>query len=327
MHNSITDVKGIKVGHYTDREGVTGCTVILCEEGAVGGVDIRGGSAGTREIDPLRPGHVVEKVNAILLTGGSAFGLDAAAGVARYLEETGKGHRTRAMRVPIVPTAVIYDLAIGSKKARPGPDEGYKACLSATDGLVEEGSVGAGTGATVGKLLGMEHATKGGLGTLSTAVGDGIIVGVLVVVNALGNVVDPSSGRTIAGVRDPKGGGFLDPVDLIRQGALLLPARSNSTLAVVATNARLSREEAIVVARMAQAGLARAIRPAHTIFDGDVVFTLATGERESHPLSPFVIGTIAAELLAQAIVRAVIKAEGLGGIPSAKEIKHEGPER
>ncbi len=327
MHNSITDVKGIKVGHYTDREGVTGCTVILCEEGAVGGVDIRGGSAGTREIDPLRPGHVVEKVNAILLTGGSAFGLDAAAGVARYLEEKGKGHRTRAMRVPIVPTAVIYDLAIGSKKARPGPDEGYKACLSATDGPVEEGSVGAGTGATVGKLLGMEHATKGGLGTLSTAVGDGIIVGVLVVVNALGNVVDPSSGRTIAGVRDPKGGGFLDPVDLIRQGALLLPARSNSTLAVVATNARLSREEAIVVARMAQAGLARAIRPAHTIFDGDVVFTLATGERESHPLSPFVIGTIAAELLAQAIVRAVIKAEGLGGIPSAKEIKHEGPER
>lgn len=320
MHNSITDVKGIKVGHYTDREGITGCTVILCEEGAVGGIDIRGGAAGTREVDPLRPGHVVEKVNAILLTGGSAFGLDAAAGVARYLEERGKGHRTRAMRVPIVPTAVIYDLAIGSREVRPGADEGYKACLSATDGPVEEGSVGAGTGATVGKLLGMEYATKGGLGTVSATIGDGIVVGVLVVVNALGNVIDPSTGKIIAGVRDPGGGGFLDPVDLISRGALPLPSHSNSTLAVVATNARLSREEAIVVARMAQAGLARVIRPAHTLFDGDVVFTLATGEKESHPLRSFIIGAVAAELLAQAIIRAVLKAEGLGGIPSAREI-------
>lgn len=321
MHDAITDVKGIKVGHYTDREGITGCTVVLCEEGAVGGVDVRGGAAGTREIDPMRPGHVVERVNAVLLTGGSAFGLDAAAGVARYLEERGKGHQTRAMKVPIVPTAVIYDLAIGSKNVRPDPEAGYKACLAATDGPVEEGSVGAGTGATVGKLLGMEHATKGGVGTVSTIIGGEIVVGVLAVVNALGNVVDPSSGRIVAGVRDPEGRGFLDPVDLIRHGVPVFPPRSNSTLAVVATNAALSREGAVVVARMAQAGLARVIRPAHTIFDGDVVFALATGEKESHyPLSPFIIGTIAAELLAQAIIRAVMKAESLGGVPAAKEI-------
>ena len=324
MHNAITDVEGIRVGHYTDREGITGCTVVLCEGGAVGGVDVRGSAPATRETDLMHPVNRVQEVHAVLLTGGSAYGLDAASGVMRWLEERGVGFDVGVGVVPIVPAAVLFDLTIGDPKARPDAEAGYQACQSATDGSVAEGSVGAGTGATVGKLLGPKFATKSGLATASVKIGKGIIVGAIVAVNAFGDVVDPATGDILAGTREPVVGGFVNTVKRM-QGDLgqTILGFANTTLAVVATNAYLTKEAANKVAQMAHDGLARSIRPVHTMFDGDTVFALATGKppKKGKGVDPSVVGTAAAEVLAQAVVRAAQQAQSLGGVPAACDSK------
>ncbi len=326
MHNAITDVAGIKVGHYTDREGITGCTVVLCEGGAVGGVDVRGSAPATRETDLLHPMNWVQEVHAVIITGGSAYGLDAASGVMRYLEERKIGFNVGVGVVPIVPAAALFDLTIGDPKARPDAEAGYQACQSATGGPVAEGSIGAGTGATVGKLMGPKFATKSGLGTASVKIGKGIVVGAIVAVNAFGDVVDPDTGTIIAGTRKPVIGGFVNTVKRM-QGDLgqTLLGFANTTLAVVATNTYLTKEAANKVAQMAHDGLARSIRPVHTMFDGDTVFALATGKPpkkgKSKEGNPSVVGAAAAEVLAQAVVRAVRQAESLGGVPAARDLK------
>ena len=321
MHNAITDVQGIKVGHYTDREAATGCTVILCEEGAVAGVDVRGAAPGTRETDALRPMSLVGKAHAILLGGGSAFGLDAAGGVMRYLEERGYGVDTGVAKVPIVPAAILFDLRLGSAQVRPGPDEGYKACLVASTGPVAEGCVGAGTGATLGKILGPERMTKSGLGTASQRFGDATI-GAIVAVNPFGDVVDPGTGRIIAGPRDMEKGCFLDTIDIMKgckESPGALP--TNTTIGVVATDALLDKEQVNKMAQLAHDGLARTVRPAHTMFDGDTMFALATGKAGLEDVT--ILGAIAAEVVAAAIIRAVRQAEGLFGIPAAREMNLE----
>jgi L-aminopeptidase/D-esterase-like protein len=320
MYNAITDITGIKVGHYTDLEAATGCTVILCETGAVAGVDVRGSAPGTRETDLLHPMNLVEKVQAVLLSGGSAFGLDAASGVVRYLEERGFGHETMVARVPIVPAAIIFDLNIGSSKVRPGAEEGYKACLAAAEKEIPEGCIGAGTGATVGKILGIERAVKSGLGTASCKIGDEIIVAALVVVNAIGDIIDHRTGKTIAGPRNEQNDGFCSTADLLTGGAFTYkrnPLATNTTLGVVATNASLTKEQVNKLAQMAQDGISRTINPSHTMYDGDAIFTLSLGDKAGDVT---VLGTAAAEVVAEAIIRAVQKAETLAGIPAIKDM-------
>ena len=320
MSNAITDIPGIKVGHYTDRDAVTGCTVILCENGAIAGVDIRGSAPGTRETDLLRPMNLVEKVQAILLSGGSAFGLDTAGGVMRYLEERGFGHETMTgvAKVPIVPAAIIFDLNVGDSKIRPGIEEGYTACLSAGDKEVAEGCVGAGTGATVGKILGIDRGIKSGLGTASQEIGGGIIIAALVVVNAVGDVVNPRTGTILAGPRQQEGNSFLSTIELFKQfHGGQIPAAGNTTLGVVATNAALNKEQVNKLAQMAQDGIARAINPSHTMHDGDVIFALSLGEKTSDIT---ILGSVAAEVVADAIVRAVEQAETMAGIPAMKDV-------
>ncbi|MDA0988018.1 MAG: P1 family peptidase [Chloroflexi bacterium] len=320
MHNAITDVAGIQVGHFTNQEAATGCTVILCPDGAVAGVDVRGSAPGTRETDLMRPGNLVQQVHGILLSGGSAFGLDAASGVMRYLEEKGIGFKIGPGVVPIVPAAIIFDLGLITHLVRPGPDEGYAACLSATEEPPQEGSVGAGTGATVGKVMGKALATKGGLGTSSIQLGD-IVVGALAVVNALGDVVDPDTGRVLAGPRDQESKKFFRTVDILaepRSGMDFQNSPTNTTLAIVATNASLNKEQANKLAQVGHDGLALAVRPCHTMADGDVVFALATGKSNSEVDMRQLCST-ATLAVAQAIVRAIETATGLGGIPSAQE--------
>jgi len=323
MKDAITDVPGVKVGHYSDKEAATGCTVILCEEGAVAGVDVRGSAPGTRETDLLRPMSLVGRAHAILLSGGSAFGLEAAAGVMRYLEEGGYGFDTCVVKVPIVPAAILFDLRLGSAKVRPGPEEGYQACLGASDGPVAKGSVGAGTGATVGKILGPEKMTKSGLGTASQRLGN-VTVGAIVAVNAMGDVVDPETGEVIAAPRDVERGGFLRTIDIMRKcRGSIQPVVTNTAIGVVATDAALSKEQVNKVAQMAHDGLARAIRPAHTMGDGDAIFTLSIakdGEVGAEDVT--VIGSIAAEVVAMAVVRAITEAEALAGVPAAKDVRH-----
>ncbi len=315
MNTTITAVPGIQVGHAQNDEALTGCTVILCNGlsglGAVGGVDQHGGAPGTRETDLLRPLHRVERVHAILLTGGSAFGLNAAAGVMRYLEEHGIGLDVGVARVPIVPAAVIFDLAIGRADVRPDGEMAYRACLDASDKQVSEGNVGAGTGATVGKIRGMPWAMKSGVGSACLEVVEGLFVGALAVVNALGDVIDSQNGQIIAGARTADG--FADTLTVMRN--LLTaqrPSASNTVLGVVATNAKLTKEEANKVAQMAQAGLARTIRPAHTMYDGDTIFALSTGDQ---PADVNLIGAFAAEMFAAAIVRGAQRAQTAGGLP------------
>ncbi len=325
---AITHVQGIEVGHYTDPEHATGCTVVLCRGGAVGGVDIRGSAPGTRETDLLRPGNLVEQVHAIVLSGGSAYGLDAASGVMRYLEELGIGFRMgNNIVVPIVPAAILYDLGLVSSKVRPGPQEGYQACEAASTGWVAEGSVGAGTGATVGKALGMARAVKGGLGTASADLGDGLFVGAIAAVNAAGSVVDPETGRVIAGPRREDNRGYHDTVELMAQPGFHRPqtmaeARVNTTLGVIATNAPLTKEQANKLAERGQDGLALAIRPCHTMGDGDAVFALATGTWEGTVDRALLtrLGAVAALVMSQAILRAVTQATSLGGVPSVQEL-------
>ena len=316
--DAITDVPGIKVGHWTNRRAATGCTVVLCPpDGAVGGFDSRGGAPGTRETDLLRPGHLVDKVHGILLSGGSAFGLDAAGGVTRFLEERGVGIEFGGQRIPLVPTAILFDLGIGRSDRRPDADAGYRAAKAAKGGAVAQGSVGAGTGATVAKAGGTERRLKGGLGTSCEQGFDGLLAGAIAAVNSVGDIIDPDSGSIIAGPRADKAGAFLNGWELVRDGIEL--STSNTTLAVVATNAALTKEQANRLASVAQDGFARTIRPAHGLYDGDTLFVLATGEREVDETGYLALEAIAVRAVERAIMRGVLCATGLAGVPSAQE--------
>jgi L-aminopeptidase/D-esterase-like protein len=312
MNNTLTDVPGIRVGHATHRQGGTGCTVVLCPDGTIGGVDQRGGAPGTRETDLLRPLHLVQTVDAVVLSGGSAYGLAAADGVMRYLEEQGTGYLSGSgFIVPIVPAAILMDLPVGQPGIRPDAAMGRAACEAASAEPVEQGTVGAGTGCRIGAMRGNEYASKGGIGSASVDLGDGLVVAALVAVNAVGDVID-EDGEIIAGLRDDDDG-FADMLQTLRVLARS-GARSHSTgtvIGVVATNARLTKETANKVAGMAQNGVARAIRPAHTMYDGDTIFTLATGEI---PADVNAIGAFAAEVTAQAIRSGVRAATSLAGI-------------
>lgn len=328
LHNAITDIPGLLVGHAQNDEALTGCTVILYEKGAVGGVDQRGGAPGTREIDALHPMHLVSKVHAIVLAGGSAFGLDAATGAMRYLEERGVGFDTRIAKVPIVPSAILFDLGIGKPDVRPDAAMGYLACQNASTDPPAEGNVGAGTGATVGKILGPSQCMKSGIGTASIEIGAGVIVGAIAAVNAFGDVIDPSTGQIIAGARSRDVGPlhigapgyFADTLhvmqSLIGRTALGFSSRGNTVIGVVATNAKLDKEQVNKVAQMAHDGLARTIRPAHTMVDGDTIFALATGE---HSGDVNIVGAYGAEVFSQAILRAVRAAKPVAGLPAVSE--------
>lgn len=310
-------VPGLLVGHWTDVNACTGCTVVLCPEGATAGVAVLGGAPGTRETDLLRPGFLVDRVHGVLLTGGSAFGLAAADGVVRWLEERGFGFPTSAGPVPIVVGAVVYDLTLGSRDVRPGPQAGYEACLAATTGQVAEGSVGAGAGATVGKALGLARATKGGIGLAFERGLDGIGVAALMVVNAFGEVVEPDTGQILAGVRGPERG-YVPTLEVLQRAQGLSPlARHNSTVGVVATDVPLDKAACSRLATMAMAGMARAVRPVWTQVDGDVLFALSTGGGASADLT--VLGALAARAVERAIVRAVLMAAPLGGVPSCSQ--------
>jgi L-aminopeptidase/D-esterase-like protein len=319
----LTAVPGITVGHHTLSERPTGCTVVLVAgAGAVGGVDVRGGAPGTAETDLLSPVNTVERVNAVVLAGGSAFGLSARSGVMTYLDERKIGYRTGGGPVPIVPAAILYDLTIGGKpEIRPDADCGYRAAQAAAAGPIEEGSVGAGAGATLGKLLGAGRAMKGGIGSTALVTTNGLIVGALVAVNAVGSVVDPRTGRPVAGVRTADGMALEDPFAIVRRGVIQTPpARENTTIGVVATNARLTKAQARKVAEMAHDGMARAIVPSHTPSDGDTLFVLATGILEGDP-NVGTIGALAAEAVADAIIRAARLARGLPGFPGVGQIR------
>lgn len=318
MYNAITDIPGIKVGHYTDLENATGCTVVLCEEGAVAGVDVRGGAPGTRDTDLLDPMNSVEKIHAVILSGGSAFGLDTAGGVQRYLEEKGIGYEMAGIRVPIVPGAVVFDLDIGNAKIRPGIKEGYQACQNASAGQVAEGCVGAGTGAMIGQLMGKERATKSGLGTASISIYGDVIVAAIFSVNALGDVIDPSSGSVLAGLRKENGKGFDNTINLMQSGYTYLtkPGR-NTVIGIVATNATLTKAQAKKVAQMSHDGMGRAINPSHTMLDGDTIFTLSLCRKKSDITT---IGAIAAEVTQKAIIRAIRQATSLDGVPCLNDL-------
>lgn len=306
------------IGHYTDLENITGCTVVLApREGAVGGVDVRGPAPGTRETELLGTGHLVERAHAVVLSGGSAFGLDAATGVAQYLEDQDIGYDVGVARVPIVASAVLFDLAIGNAHVRPNAANGLKACLFARNDSVEEGSVGAGTGATVGKVRDMEHATKGGIGYFEHVFKNGITVAALVAVNALGDVIEPSAGEIVGGTRNDDGTWANSRALLLHHSETLEGFLKNTTIGVVLTDAALTVEQANVVASMAHDGIARATCPAHTMFDGDALFVLASGTRGAGDVT--LLGHAAAECVAQAIVRGVKLARGLGGVKAWNE--------
>ena len=316
----LTDIGGLRVGHSTDTGGLTGCTVIVCDSAMTGGVDVRGSATGTREIELLRPTHLIQHIHAILLSGGSAYGLEAGTGVMRYLEEHGRGFDLKIARVPIVPAAILFDLGLGSPQARPDAEAGHSACSDATDGEFPRGNVGAGTGATVGKIFGMSHAVKAGVGTASVRLHGGIKVGAIVAVNSLGDVRDPASGSIIAGTRNPEGRGFAD-TEKIMSGDLSATvwAFHNTVIGLVATNACLNKEETNKLAQMASNGITRTIAPAHTSFDGDVVFSLSTVEtRLRAPVSA--IGSAAAQAMSLAIIDAVNSAESAGGLPAARDL-------
>jgi len=317
----ITDIEGVRVGHFTESRRPTGCTVVLFEHGAIGGVDVRGSAPGTRETDLLSPINTVERVNAIVLSGGSAFGLETASGVMRFLEENQAGYRIGSLVVPIVPAAILFDLSLGDSKIRPNAEAGYAACQAASKALPREGNIGAGAGATVGKMFGMKAAMKSGIGTASLAIGSsGLIVGAIVAVNASGDVRDRQTGKILAGARSEDGKGFLDSMAQILAGATLARAHAggNSTIGIVATNAALTKTETAKLAQMAHDGLARTINPIHTAFDGDTIFAAATGNAARADVSS--IGAVAAEVVAQAVNRAVLAAAGLPGLPAHRDL-------
>jgi L-aminopeptidase/D-esterase-like protein len=321
-NGGITDVEGIRVGHFTESRRPTGCTVLIFEKGAVASVDVRGSAPGTRETDLLNPINSAQQVQAILLSGGSSFGLDAATGVMRYLEEHGLGFHLGPAVVPLVPAAILFDLNVGDWKIRPTAESGYKACQEATSGKVAEGNVGAGAGATVGKMFGQKQAMKSGLGTASIRIAKtDIVVAAIVAVNAVGDVMDPKTGQIIAGARTPDGAGFMDSMAQIRAGhGVELHPGGNTTIGVVATNGALDKTQMNKIAQMAHDGLARTINPVHTLSDGDTIFAVATGvssTRANHGA----IGALAADVMARAVVRAVMSARGLPGLPSAGDMR------
>ncbi len=329
LKKAITDVRGIQVGHAQDESALTGCTVILCREGAVAGVDVRGSAPGTRETDLLDPINLVEKVHAVVLAGGSAFGLDAATGAMRYLDEQKIGFNTGVAKVPIVPAAILFDLGVGQVDVRPDAAMGYAAATSASSDAPAEGNVGVGTGASVGKMFGPGLAMKSGVGTASIDIGGGVIVGALVAVNAWGDVVDPKTNQIVAGLRSGKAGPlrvgkndyFADTLTMMKstigRNVLGLTSRTNTVIGVVATNAKLTKVQATKVAQMAHDGLARCIRPAHTMLDGDTIFALATGHKKATVVA---VGAFAAEAVTEAILRAVKMAESAGGLPGLKDM-------
>ncbi len=325
MPGSILDVGDLRVGHFTESRRPTGCTVILFDHGgAVASVDVRGSAPGTRETDLLQPTNTVQKVNAILLSGGSAFGLDAATGVMRYLEEKEQGYRVGPMVVPIVPAAILFDLNMGNSKIRPNADSGYAACQSASYQSTEQGNVGAGAGATVGKLFGLKYAMKSGIGTASLRLGaSGLVVGAIVAVNALGDVRDYETGRILAGARTQDGSALRNSMREILEGSSRRSAEeqpgTHTTIGVVATNAALTKTEMAKVAQMAHDGLARTINPIHTAVDGDAVFAAATGSANTHG-DVTVVGSVAAEVIARAINNAVLAATGIPGYPACRDL-------
>lgn len=327
MADAITDVHGIEVGHYTDMSAATGCTVIICPGGAVAGVDVRGGAPGTSETDLLGPGNLIGRIHAVLLSGGSAFGLSASAGVMKYLEERGIGYQKGPITIPIVPSAILFDLNLITQEVRPGPEEGYSACLSRSSEAVPEGTIGAGTGATVGKALGMERAVKGGIGTCSIKLPNGTTVAAIVAVNSFGSIVDHRTGTVIAGPRSADGAEHLDSLDLLVSGDYTHenPLPANTAIGIVATDAPLSKDQVHYLARVSHDGLALTIRPCHTLLDGDTMFALATGEAaaagnslSSKELTQ--LGAAAVEVVARSVLRAVRLAEGLGGVPAVREL-------
>lgn len=308
----LTDVPGILVGHATDATALTGCTAILCGTEAVGGVDIRGSATGTCEVEALDPGHLAPNVHAIVLSGGSAFGLETTCGVRNLLEKRGIGYDTGVARVPIVPGAILFDLAIGSAHVRPGREMGEKAALAANNGPVAEGNVGAGTGATVGKIFGMKQAMKSGIGTASVTLGSGVVVGALIAVNALGDVIDPANGQIVAGARKAPGSReFANTAAVMRSGGNA-PRGGHTVLAVVATNARLDRVQTNKLAALASLGMARTISPVNTMSDGDITFAISLGYERA---TVDELGVAAAEAMAKAVLRAVRTAKSAGGVP------------
>jgi L-aminopeptidase/D-esterase-like protein len=322
VNATITAVPGIKVGHHTLAERPTGCTVIVVDGDAVGGVSQRGGAPGTRETDLLDPLNMVDKVNAVVLSGGSAFGIEAATGAVRWLEEHGIGWDVRIAKVPIVPAAILFDLPVGGNpKIRPTADCGYRAAAAAVGEPVQEGSVGAGAGATVGKFGGGGRATKAGIGSAAITLPNGLIVGAIVAVNAVGDIIDPATGAVVAGVRAPDNT-FADARKILRSGAAFERPRAgeNTTIGVVATNARLTKAQVNRMALMADDGYARAIAPSHTSGDGDTIFSLATG-RWDGTADITIVGALAAEAMADAVVRAATQATGVAGIPAARDLR------
>lgn len=328
LSNTITDVQGIKIGQETNFNALTGCTVILCPDGAIGGVVQRGGAPGTRETDLLRPLHMVEKVHAILLAGGSAYGLDAATGIMKYLEEQQIGFNARVARVPIVPAAILFDLGVGDPNIRPDAKMGYRASKNASSEPPAEGNIGAGSGCTVGKILGPGQSMKSGIGSASIEIGGGVFIGAIVAVNAFGDVIDPNSGMILAGVRSAKigpvkvgsEGYFANTLTIMRsligRTALSFASRSNTVIGVIATNAKLDKIQTNKVAQMAHNGLARTIQPAHTMFDGDTIFALSTGRKN---VDVNIVGAFATEVMVEAVLRAVRTAKSAASLPAASD--------
>ncbi len=319
MRNAITDVPGILVGQASDMTALTGCTVLVFPAGAVGGVDMRGSATGTREMTTLSALHLTSHIHAITLAGGSAYGLDAAGGVMQALEEQGIGFPTGAAKVPLVPAAILYDLGIGSATRRPDAEMGYAACRGANAGAVQEGNAGAGTGATVGKLFGMSQAMQGGVGTASVSLQGNVWIGALVACNAFGDVVDSTTGRILAGARmAPDSPILADTARCLRQGAAPWTSEgTNTTLAVVATNAQLVKPQAQKLAQLAQHGLVRGLSPAHTLFDGDIVFAISTGTQVADLTQ---LGVVAADLVATCLARAVRAAQRVGDVPGLEDM-------
>jgi L-aminopeptidase/D-esterase-like protein len=322
MNGTLTDVAGLAVGHWTDLDAATGCTVVLCDgDGAVAGVDVRGSAPGTRETDLLHPVNAVQRIHAVMIGGGSAFGLDACSGVMSWLEEHGRGIEVGPVRVPLVCGAVLFDLVVGRADVRPGAAAGHAACEAASTAPVQQGSVGAGTGATVGKMLGFERVTKSGLGSASLRLAGGVTVAALVAVNACGDVIDPADGSVLAGPRAASGG-FECTCEWLVEHEPGIGIGANTTLAVVATDAVLTKPQATKMAQVAHDGLARTIDPCHTMLDGDTVFALATGV--AGPERPVDVSTVAAAgatVLARAVLAAVRSATGLAGIPAVCEME------
>ncbi|MBI9102534.1 MAG: P1 family peptidase [Spirochaetales bacterium] len=325
MKNSITDVPGIRVGHIENLEGATGCTVILCEDGAIAGVDVRGGAPGVREIATLDPVNFVDTVHAIYLGGGSAYGLDGASGVMQYLEEQGKGLDVGVGIVPIVPGAVLFDLPVKRHDIRPDKAMGYAACLDAAgtdyESEIRMGNVGAGTGATIGKPAGPAYIMKGGLGTASRKLGD-LIIGAIVAVNCFGDIIDPSTGKIIAGALNESKDGFPGSLNVISKTPAEEPSvlKSNTTIGAIATNGKFTKPQMTKIAQMAHDGFARTINPIHTMYDGDTIFALSTGEVTADVTT---LGAVAAEVMAEAVLNGIKAAESAFGIPGYKEIKEK----